>query len=460
MEKKTIFLAAILTLVILSGCIEPPQTICGDRVCDSTENPENCPQDCPIDEKTCLGQGGDDCSNGKVCVGKLIHASDTEECCSGRCRPPLVEPCGDGTCQSNESPETCPEDCEPPPESLELKLVIPEKAITPGDGQYKRPELLVVGERMFFGFELGREDKFRIVELNEDLTYKGEVYEVFAGPEELSPHDIRLATDGTMLWYAFETVKLGHNDTCEGHNLNIAKYDISGEEPVLENNKLYLASGCGTSPDDYAKPVGEFPKAPEAVDDPSPIFYNGEYVVLTRGWLNSIEHIRKFDSEFNLVDHILLDLGPATDNKVLAQNALVNIDGQIYIIGGLIKSGDRDDSSIYAIPLSNDLTSVSGEIIPLVNYPGQIFRKVTAARYKEGKLYINYAKVIDRQQFHHLGVFDVENDFASLAEIQVQDKSVSINHSSMEVFGNRVYFVYLEDETGLFDVLGQVFEWQ
>jgi hypothetical protein len=358
--------------------------------------------------------------------------------------------------------------CIEPPKPLELKQVIGETVVTSGDGRYKRPELIVIGERIFFGFEAGAEkepggvklNEFRLVELDEDLSYKGQVHKVFSGIDDRTPHDIRLATAGTKLWYAFETVDASAQETCQGHSLNIARYDVSGEQPVLEKSKTDIASGCGTSVDDYQNPVGSIPKSPEAVDDPSPIFYNGEYVVLTRGWLNSIQHIRKFDPEFNLVEHILLDLGSATGDKVLSQNALVNIDGKIYIIGGMGNSRNTGDSSIYAIPLANDLRSVAGEIIPLVMYPNQKFTKVTAARYKDGKLYINYARAIERNQYHHLGVFDVENGFASLAEIQVQDKSVSINHSSMEVLGNRVYFLYMEDETSLIDILGQVFEWQ
>ena len=101
-----------------------------------------------------------------------------------------------------------------------------------------------------------------------------------------------------------------------------------------------------------------------------------------------------------------------------------------------------------------------GSIIPLITYENQTFRKVTAARYKDGKLYINYAKVVDKKQYLHRGIFDVENNFASLAEIQIQNISVSNNHSSMDVLGNKAYYVYQEDETGVADILAQAYEWQ
>ncbi|MBN2067591.1 MAG: hypothetical protein JW744_03940 [Candidatus Diapherotrites archaeon] len=49
MQKKIIFLAAILAIVLLSGCTEPSR--CGDGICDENEqlNPELCPQDCPAE---------------------------------------------------------------------------------------------------------------------------------------------------------------------------------------------------------------------------------------------------------------------------------------------------------------------------------------------------------------------------------------------------------------------------
>jgi len=338
---------------------------------------------------------------------------------------------------------------------LELKQAIAETNVTPGNGKYKRVELIVVGNELWFGFEVG--GKFKLVELNEDLSYKGPVYEIFSGPNERDPHDIRLATDGTNLWYAFETVISDKINTCDGHFLNIAKYDISGNEPRLESSKIDIAKGC---PFSNAPPNLSTPVNPELVDDPSPIFYNGEYVVLTRAWWDhTVHHIRTFDKEFNQLRDLTLDLGPLTNNKTLTQNALVNIDGKIYIIGGL--ASNPATSGIYAIPLSSDLTSVEGEIVSLINEPTGSSKKTTAARYVDGKLYINYVRVVSGGNLQHLGVFDVENDFAPLIEIQFQDEGFQFNHSSIEVFENRIYALYNEGEISLpFDILGQVFEWQ
>jgi hypothetical protein len=338
---------------------------------------------------------------------------------------------------------------------LKLKQIIPETSITQGD-RYKRPELIVVDNRLFAAFFNMDKNNFQLVELNEDLSPKSQIFDIYDYRDSV---DIRLATDGPNLWYAFESVDKDNLNNCDGHFLCIAKYDISGENPNLIESKLDIAKGCPTGSSFYQNPPEDMPKNPEAVDDPTPIFYNGKYVVLTRGWNTSIQHIRTFDQNFNLIEDFTLDLGTATGDRMLTQNALVNIDDKIYLIGGLFNWSPPSISSIYAVPLSSDLRSVSGDIISLVDYPGQSFKKVTAAKYDNGKLYINYAKVVNRQQFQHLGVFDVKNNFASLEQIQFQDKSVNNNHASIEVLGDRVYVIYQEDQKVNYDILMQVFEW-
>ena len=365
---------------------------------------------------------------------------------------------GEVTITLEESPIFVEEITEIPGTAYKLVNAINKTSITPGDGAYKRSELLVINNELYFAFEKG--STFKLVELYENLSYKSPVYNIFAGPESLIPHDIRLATDGTKLWYAFETVNNTARDTCEGHFLNIAKYDISGVL-ILENNKTYIASGCGTSREDYLNPTGTFPQYPEAVDDPTPIYYNNEYVVLTRAWNGTIQHIRTFDTNFNLIRNFTLDLGSLSEmnGRVLSQNAFVNINGNIYLIGGLINyTNPNSEAAIYAIKLSNDLSSVVG-ITPLVSSPGRSFKKATKAVYNDNKLYIIYGESISRDQYHHVGVYNTSNNFAKIQEIQFQDVSVDINHASMEVFNDKIYVVYQEDEIPPMDILGQVFEW-
>ena len=351
------------------------------------------------------------------------------------------------------------------PPKLELQLVIGETKISPQDGRYGRVEVIEINNKLFMAFNDATTKTFKLVELNEDLSYKGSVIDIFSDSPRESI-DIRLASDGENLWYAFESMlpkRQVDSKSCNNKFLNMAKYSISGAKPELIASKIDIARGCPTTIEGYTNPPANIPENPEAVDDPTPIFHNGKYIILTRAWKGSVQHIRTFDKNFNLIEDFTLDLKSVIGNRKLSQNALVNIDDQIYLIGGLGSGApvNPDSSSdIYAIPLSDDLHSVSGNIMPLVTGPDRYYTKTTSAIYDNGKLYINYAKVAGHGQLQHLGVFDVKNDFASLAQIQFQDKSVNMNHASMEVLGNRAYVFYQgesDDKTPL--ILGKVFEW-
>ena len=86
---------------------------CGDGDCTGIESPETCPQDC-----------GDLCTpNSKVCVGPEVHACSADGrskdvincanagliCGGGTCVAPGA--CGNQACESNESAQSCPQDC-------------------------------------------------------------------------------------------------------------------------------------------------------------------------------------------------------------------------------------------------------------------------------------------------------------------------------------------------------------
>jgi len=344
----------------------------------------------------------------------------------------------------------------------EILQIVKEKVVSPQDARCGRAEVIVVNNRIFLAFNNldANPRSFQLVELNEDLSYKGPIIDLFSdsGGRKF-PTDIRLAGDGKKLWYAFETV-LGRQVSCDNHCLNMARYNISGTEPKLEDKKVDIARGCPTTRNAYLNPPppDQIPKNPEAVDDPTPIFHNGKYVILTRAWRGGVQHIRTFDQDFNIIKDFTLDLSPLIGNRRLSQNALVDIEGQIYLLGALFDGppiNPNSNSAIYAIPLTNDLRAVAGKIIPLFKHPGEYFSKVTAARYDRGKLYINYVRAEGGKQFQHLAVFDVENDFALITKIQFQDKSVPINHSSMDILKNKVYVVYQEKEN---EIVGKVFE--
>ncbi|MEK6958988.1 MAG: hypothetical protein AABW59_03010 [archaeon] len=333
---------------------------------------------------------------------------------------------------------------------LKLTQIIPETIVFSGSN-YFRPEIIAVEDRLFVAWAIKGGSKYQLVELNEDLSPKSEVFDIYNYRTSI---DIRLATDGINLWYAFQSLSDQDESDCNSIFLEMAKYDVSGNTPSLTNTKLDIAAGCPFG----NRTLKNYPKNPELVDDPTPIFYDKKYVVLTRAWKGTVQHIRTFDKNFDLLEDFTLDLNPIiTGNEFLSQNALVDIEEKLYLIGGL---GTLADSSIYAIPLSGDLHSVSGEVIPLVKEAGQKFTKTTSAKYVEGKLYINYAKSTDEGQLHYLGIFDAENNFAPLDQIQFQDKSVNANHSSIEVIGDKVFVLYQEDQKNNYNLLMQVFEWK
>jgi hypothetical protein len=95
-------------------CIEDcGGSTCGDGDCTGTETPDTCPQDCA---SVCT-------PSTKLCVGTILQVcsadgrSKTEFDCAtaglicgqGACVAPGA--CGNGACESNETPQSCPEDC-------------------------------------------------------------------------------------------------------------------------------------------------------------------------------------------------------------------------------------------------------------------------------------------------------------------------------------------------------------
>ncbi len=329
-----------------------------------------------------------------------------------------------------------------------LQLVIEETDIGPHDGgSYRRPEIIAIGDRLFVAFN-PRGQSFQVVELNEDLSYASQVFGIESDLDH-TPTDIRLATDGTSLWYAFESYDPAENE----HFSNIAKYDVSdmsGEGPFCEGYILNYA----TYDYDTEREV--------LADDPTPVFYGGKYIVLARGWYGcDMSQIYTFGFDHQglyEIDNFSLDLDSVLDGRVLSQNALVEIKGKLWLIGGLTES--TSSSGIYAIPLTSDLHNVDQDVgmREILVEDGKYFRKVTAAKYRKGKLYINYFKKIDGLQYHHLGVFDAENNFAAITQIRFQDDPpAKINHSSIEVVRDKVYVVYQDAD---YNILAKVYKWQ
>jgi hypothetical protein len=74
------------------GC-PPSETLCGDGICQTHENPDTCPQDCPA-----------------RCGDTFCHASETCSNCPQDCGA-CPATCGNDVCEASETCETCPQDC-------------------------------------------------------------------------------------------------------------------------------------------------------------------------------------------------------------------------------------------------------------------------------------------------------------------------------------------------------------
>ncbi|MFZ5364949.1 MAG: putative metal-binding motif-containing protein [Patescibacteria group bacterium] len=89
--------------------------VCGNEVCEQGENSDNCLQDCPIDQVDVDGDGHyvpADCNDHNF----HVHPGAAETCdgVDNDCDSLTDEGCaycGDGTCQSGETAQSCPQDC-------------------------------------------------------------------------------------------------------------------------------------------------------------------------------------------------------------------------------------------------------------------------------------------------------------------------------------------------------------
>lgn len=106
---------------------------CGDNVCDSWENMQNCPADCKGcgDGKCVAPENAEKCPKdckAKCGDGFCTHDENAETCpedCKAKCGDNICSPsenaqtcpqdcpvnCGDGICSEDENPEKCPADC-------------------------------------------------------------------------------------------------------------------------------------------------------------------------------------------------------------------------------------------------------------------------------------------------------------------------------------------------------------
>lgn len=91
-----------------------PAGYCSDGKCTGSENPYNCPQDCPCGDGKCGPMETPlscpaDC-HAAQCGDGHCQASETKNSCPSDCNV-SGGICGDGSCDMSENQNTCPQDC-------------------------------------------------------------------------------------------------------------------------------------------------------------------------------------------------------------------------------------------------------------------------------------------------------------------------------------------------------------
>ncbi|PIS47313.1 MAG: hypothetical protein COT17_04085 [Elusimicrobia bacterium CG08_land_8_20_14_0_20_51_18] len=318
--------------------------------------------------------------------------------------------------------------------------------LSPEGFQIGRPDAVAVGNRLYLAFNDIKTKKFRLAILDNEggLDLRGGVMALFSG-YNAGGIDIRVASQNGKFWYAFEDFKKDLRP-CGDRFVNIAVYETPDKEPAVRTN---ISSGCGTSKDAASTDPKEVPENPEAADDPSPLFFNGKFHVLTRAWSgwikkyknNSIHHIRVFDASLKKTGDFILDLSELSEGRTLSQNALAEIRGRVYLIGGFYL-GAREASDIYAVPLSTDLGSPAGEKIPLLTGKEYDF-KVTKAVFRDPLLYINFQRRDGGKVGNFLASFDANDGFSKLAELEIASAAsgaITANHTSFDILGEKIFF--------------------
>ena len=320
-----------------------------------------------------------------------------------------------------------------------------------------RPDVVSIGDELYLAYSILTERNHHLVRIkpNLDLTFIDSTpLELFSGYHDFSI-DIRVSKANNRLWYAFEDNKFGEvlEDT---HFLNVAWYNDLNN---LIAQQTDIAVGLLTTmPDAFSVNPNEISlSTPEATDDPTPFYHNNSYYVFTRAWsgwideftTNSKHHIRVFDESFNKIDDFILDLSSITPNKTLSQNTLIDIDNQIYLIGGFYnKRNDiQGGSAIYAIPLADDLKTPNGDKIVLLDDAGKWFHKTTAAKMYNEYLYILYSELLSGASTQNIAIFDVNNNFNLINSIEVSRATpgeITANHATFEIINDKLYIFYPE----------------
>ena len=327
-----------------------------------------------------------------------------------------------------------------------------------------RPDVIGIGDTLYLAYSILTERNHHLVKMqaDTDLTVlSSSPIELFSGNHDFSV-DIRVSKANNKFWYAFEDNEW-NAEIDSTHFLNAVWYS---ENDIIIGQQTDIATGITTTiPEAFSVDPNDVPPNPEATDDPTPFWHNNLYYIFTRAWSgwipeftpNQNHHIRVFNDNFDLIDDYMIDFSTIIPDKTLSQNTLIDIDGQIFNIGGFYNA--RDDiaggSSIYAIPLNNNLTSTINNAIPLLTDTGKWFFKVTASKYYNGKLFINYQELLQGATTQNIAIFDVINNFELDTIIEISSfplgaGGVIANHTTFEILNDKLFVFYPETNNRIF----------
>ncbi len=309
-----------------------------------------------------------------------------------------------------------------------------------------RPDVTAIGGELWLAYN--SHGGPMLLRLDASLNKTGPTVRLQAATERVT--DIRVGNAAGHFWKAYESMLMPER-TCNEHFLNAALYAGSLSQP--SQGVLHIAKGCALNKQFIDHPRG-LPAYPEITDDPTPFYHKGVRYILTRSWgeKGTIHHLRKLNADLSISEDILLDTGKMVpEGNMMSQNALFHINSKPFLVAGF-QTGmwiPPNKSSLYILPLSDDLHSFSGKAIRLpvtnVTFP----TRVTRARHVNGTLIINfndsYVGPTGFRVSEYLALFDINAGFNLLAQIQTQDHQVMDNHSSFEILGDRLYLFQQQD---------------
>ncbi len=321
-----------------------------------------------------------------------------------------------------------------------------------------RPDVIGIEDTLYLAYGILTERNHHLVKLKADtnLTVLSiSPIELFSGYHDFSV-DIRVSKANNNFWYAFEDNEW-NAEIDSSHFLNAAWYSENG---TLIGQQTDIATGITTCiPQAFSVNPDDVPPNPEACDDPTPFWHNNMYYIFTRAWSgwipeftpNSNHHVRVFNKNFESIDHFMLDLSTVIPGKSLSQNTIIEINNQILLIGGFYNARNdvRGGSSIYAIPLSDNLTSTINVAIPLLTEAGSWFHKVTTARVYNEMLFINYQEYVDGNNKQKIAIFDIGNSYELITTLEIScfplnGEGVTANHTSFEILNDMLFVFYPE----------------